>query len=218
MGPTRKETTAGAQAIVYRFRQPAWDFEKMCQSYLLDPFLFGNPNNLVNSQNLFGKYIPVEPSDKEVLASYWYSKTYNEYITNPETQFLLPLEMYIDKTGKTAGMMSYCGEPLIWASVLLRYAIRQDNETWCIQGYINDLEKTLSAKKVLSSGRKGKMGCTLHNYHKVSATVLQSIVERQNKGRFDRYIRMGNEVRYMGIIPVFFFLKGDGKSGDADVA
>jgi hypothetical protein len=31
-----------------------WDFEKMCQSYLLDPFLFGNPNNLVNSQNPFG--------------------------------------------------------------------------------------------------------------------------------------------------------------------
>jgi hypothetical protein len=29
---------------------------------------------------------------------------------------------------------------------------------------------------------------------------------------------MGNEVRYMGIILVFFFLKGDGKSGDAVVA
>jgi hypothetical protein len=57
-----------------------WDFEKMCQSYLLDPFLFGDRNNLVNSQNPFGKYLPVGPSDKEVLASYWYSKTYEEYI------------------------------------------------------------------------------------------------------------------------------------------
>jgi hypothetical protein len=165
-----------------------WDFEKMCQSYLLDPFLFGNPNNLVNSQNPFGKYIPVGPSDKEVLVSDCYSKTYNKYITDPETQFLLPLEMYLDKTGKTAGMTSYCGEPLILASVLLRYAIHQDNETWHIQGYINDLEKTSSAKKTLSSGWKGEMGHTLRNYHKVAAAVLPSIVECQNKGGFDGYI------------------------------
>jgi hypothetical protein len=61
-------------------------------------------SNLVNSQNPFGKYLPVGPSDKEVLASYWYSKTYDKYMTNPDTQFLLPLEMYLDKTGKTAGM------------------------------------------------------------------------------------------------------------------
>jgi hypothetical protein len=195
-----------------------WDFEKMCQSYLLDPFLFGDPNNLVNSQNLFGKYVLVGPSDKEVLASYWYSKTYDEYITDPETQFLLPLEIYLDKTGKTADMTSYCGETLIWASVLLRYAICQDNETWRVQGYINNLEKTLSAKKMLSWGWKGEMGCTLHNYHKVSATVLQSIAKSQNKGRFNGYIRMDNEVRYMRKIPVFVFFKGDGKSSDTVVA
>jgi hypothetical protein len=128
------------------------------------------------TQNPFGKYLPVGPSDKEVLASYWYSKTYYKYITTPETQFLLPLEMYLDKTRKTAGMVSYYGEPLIWASVLLRYAVCQDKETWHIQGYINHLETT-SAKKTLSSGWKGEMGCTLRNYHKVAGTVLQSIVK-----------------------------------------
>jgi hypothetical protein len=185
---------------------------------LLHPFLFGDPNNLVNSQNPFGKYVPVGPSDKEVLASYWYSKTYDKYITDPETQFLLPLEMYLDKTGKTTGMTSYCGEPLIWASVLLSYTIRQDHETWPVQGYINDLEKTSSAKKTLSSGRKGEMGRTLRNYHKVAAAVLQSVVDCQNKGGFDGYVCMGDEVRYMRIIPIFAFLKGDGKSGDAVVA
>jgi len=195
-----------------------WDFEKMCQSYLLDPFLFGDPNNLVNSQNPFGKYAPKGPSDKEVLASYWYSKTYDEHITDPETEFLLPLEIYLDKTGKTAGMTSYCGEPLMWASVLLTYAIRQYHDTWCIQGYINDLEKTSSAKKTLSSGRKSEMGRTLRNYHKVAAAVLQSVVDCMNKGGFDGYVRMGDEVRYMRIKPVAVFLKGDGKSGDAIVA
>jgi hypothetical protein len=62
----------------------AWPFEQMMQDYLLDPFLFGNKYNLVNGDNLWGKYISSDPTnDKEVLASYWYSKTYDEYITDP---------------------------------------------------------------------------------------------------------------------------------------
>jgi hypothetical protein len=55
----------------------AWPFEQMMQDYLLDPFLFRNKYNLVNGDNHWGKYISSNPTnDKEVLASYWYSKTY----------------------------------------------------------------------------------------------------------------------------------------------
>jgi hypothetical protein len=72
----------------------AWPFEQMMQDYLLDPFLFGNKYNLVNDDNPWGKYISSDPTnDKEVLASYWYSKTYKKYITDPDTQFLLCLEV-----------------------------------------------------------------------------------------------------------------------------
>jgi hypothetical protein len=92
----------------------AWPFEQMMQDYLLDPFLFGNKYNLVNSDNLWGKYISSDrTNDKEVLASYWYSKTYDEYITDPNTQFLLCLEGYVDKTAKNASFTSYAGEPFL---------------------------------------------------------------------------------------------------------
>jgi hypothetical protein len=65
----------------------------MMQDYLLDPFLFGNKYNLVNGNNPWGKYISSDlTNDKEVLTSYWYSKTYDKYITNPDTQFFLCLE------------------------------------------------------------------------------------------------------------------------------
>jgi hypothetical protein len=65
----------------------------MMQDYLLDPFLFGNKYNLDNGDNPWRKYVSSDPNnDKEVLTSYWYSKTYNEYITDPDTQFLLCLE------------------------------------------------------------------------------------------------------------------------------
>jgi hypothetical protein len=53
------------------------------QEYLLDPFLFDNQSNLVNASNPWGKYISSNPDDKEMLASYWYSKTWDENITNP---------------------------------------------------------------------------------------------------------------------------------------
>jgi hypothetical protein len=68
----------------------AWPFEQMMQDHLLDPFLFGNKDNLVIGDNPWGKYVSSNPNnDKEVLASYWYSKTYDKYITDPDTQFLL---------------------------------------------------------------------------------------------------------------------------------
>jgi hypothetical protein len=77
----------------------AWPFEQMMQDYLLDPFLFSNKYNLVNGDNPWGKYVSSNlTNDKEVLASYWYSKTYDEYITDPDTQFLLCLEACTTKT------------------------------------------------------------------------------------------------------------------------
>jgi hypothetical protein len=49
-----------------------WPFEKIIHEYLMNPFLFGNPNNLVNASNPWGKYISSDPDgDKEMLASYW---------------------------------------------------------------------------------------------------------------------------------------------------
>jgi hypothetical protein len=65
---------------------------------------------LVNTSNPWGKYISSNPDDKEMLASYCYSKTWDENIANANTQFLLCLEAYIDKTGKSAGLTSYCGK------------------------------------------------------------------------------------------------------------
>jgi hypothetical protein len=56
----------------------AWPFEQMMHDHLLDPFLFRNKDNLVNGDNAWGKYVSSDPNnDKEVLTSYWYSKTYD---------------------------------------------------------------------------------------------------------------------------------------------
>jgi hypothetical protein len=96
-----------------------WPFKQVMQEYLLDPFLFGNQSNLVNASNPWGKYISSDPGDKEMHASYWYSKMWDENITNPNTQFLLCLKAYIDKTGKSVRLTSYCGKPFLLSALHL---------------------------------------------------------------------------------------------------
>ena len=45
--------------------------------------------------------------------------------------------------------------------------------------------------------------------------VLFSLIECQEAGGFDAYVRMGDYIRYLKVIPVVCFIKGDAKSSDA---
>jgi len=195
-------------------RVERWDFEEMAREYLLNPFLFGPSENLVNKSNPFGKYEPQGPEDRELLASKWYSDTYDDRITDPTTQFLMVTEMYLDKTGKNPGLGSYCGEPCIWASPLLTQDARQQWEAWRPMGYVPDLEVSSSAKKTQASGRVKSKGRSIRNYHRVCFSILESLIKCQQNGGFHAYVRMGNEVRYLHVVPVVVFVKGDAKSGD----
>jgi hypothetical protein len=102
------------------------------QEYLLDPILFGNESNLVNAGNPWGKYISSDLDDKEMLASYWYSKMWDKNITNPNTQFLLCLEAYVDKTGRSAGLTSYCGEPFLLSALHLKKSVWEHLGAWLV--------------------------------------------------------------------------------------
>jgi hypothetical protein len=95
-----------------------------------------------------GKYVSSDlTNDKEVLASYWYSNTYNKYITDPDTQFLLCLEAYMDKTAKNAGLTSYAGEPFLLSALHLKKSLRDHSSAWFVQAYLPDLESGSSVKK-----------------------------------------------------------------------
>jgi hypothetical protein len=45
--------------------------------------------------------------------------------------------------------------------------------------------------------------------------VLFSLIECQEARGFDAYVRMGDYIRYLKVIPVVCFIKGDAKSGNA---
>jgi hypothetical protein len=180
----------------------------MMQDYLLDPFLFGNKFNLVNGDNPWGKYISSDPTnDKEVLASYWYSK-------DPDMQFLLCLEAYMDKTAKNSGLTSYAGEPFLVSALHLKKPLREHSSAWFVQAYLPDLESGLSAKKKQYSHRYLTRGMSNQNYQKIMEAFLEGIVTAQKKGGFEAFVRMGDVVRLMTVIPVITFVKGNAKSGD----
>jgi hypothetical protein len=153
---------------------PIWDFVDVLKHYLLEPMIFGHVDNLVNKTNPFGKCVVDNLKDtKEYLASRHYSKSYNKLISNPLLQFLLPLEFYVDKTGKTSGPTSSCGEPFIFTTALLTQAARELPSAWHCHGLLPDLEKSLSAKKMQEAGRKYEKGRNLRNYHRCLAAIIK---------------------------------------------
>jgi hypothetical protein len=125
-----------------------------------------------------------------VLASYWYSKTYDEYITDPDIQFLLCLEAYINKTAKNAGLTSYADEPFLVSELHLKKPLREHSSAWFVQAYLPNLELGLSAKKKQYSHRYLTRGMSNHNYHKIMDAVLEGIVTAQKKGGFKAFVGM----------------------------
>jgi hypothetical protein len=194
-----------------------WPFEQIIQEYyLLDPFLFGNESNLVSTGNPWGKYISSDPDDKEMLASYWYSKTWDENITNPNTQFLLCLKAYVDKTGRSAGLTSYCGEPFLLSALHLKKSVQEHSGAWLVQSYLPNLEAGSSTKKVLSQPQH--MWQDQLQLPQSDGSCVAGGTCCSTKGGVPAYVWMGDIVRRRMVIPVIAFIKGDAKSGDTLVS
>ncbi len=169
----------------------------------------------MNVQNPFGKYVPPNPdTNQELLAGQWYSRTWDAKIADPAREFLLVLELYLDKTGRTASLKSYCGKPVIMSTPLLNQACCQEASAWQLLGFIEDLDTYSSAKKSQQSVRKKEKGRTMHDYHNILRIILQELISIQQAGGIFLYVNIGEEVCYVKVIHVLSFITGDAKSGD----
>jgi hypothetical protein len=194
---------------------PVWDFQDILMHFLLDPTLFGNKDKLVNPDDPFSKFIINNPKEsKEYLASHHYSNMYDMAVQNPATNFLLPIKIYVDKTGKTSGITSACGEPVLVSTPLLKKLVREQPDAWQVLMFIPDFEKGSSAKKRQESQCELEKGRGYRNYHRCLAKGLQSVQEVMDNGGFNTYVLIGDEICYIRVIPVASILIGDGKNGD----
>lgn len=183
---------------------------------LLDPFLFGNCRNLVNKNDPFQKYKPTDlRTDKELIAGLWYQRTHDARINDPKKEFLLPIDLYIDKTSKTSSFTASHSEPVIMTTPLLTLDCCQEHDNaWRPLRYIPDLELSSSAKKKQAQSRVNTRGCGHWDYHTVFSVILESLKALQQSGSFNAYVQMGDEICYVKVIVVIATVQGDGKSGD----
>jgi len=82
----------------------SFSLKEHLEHLLIDPSIFGNTNNLVtNVTNGFLPYVCSERDDPhggELVASRWYRDTVTSMNIDPRREFLLPIIMYADKTGR----------------------------------------------------------------------------------------------------------------------
>jgi hypothetical protein len=96
--------------------------KNMILDLLEDQAIFGNLANLVvNNTNPFLSYVNPRQKSMELIDGTWYSKTisslksYTKDPLIPEVEFVLPLVLYVDKTG-TSINQRYPLEPFIFTT------------------------------------------------------------------------------------------------------
>jgi hypothetical protein len=84
----------------------------------------------------------------------------------------------------------------------LKKPLREHLSAWFVKAYLPNLDSGSSAKKKQYSHRYLTRGMSNCNYHKIMDTVLDGIVAAQKKGGFKAFIRMGDVVCLMMVIPI----------------
>ena len=75
-----------------------FNVKKMLLSLFDDVSLNQKENLVVNTNNVFSKYMPANNLLGEVNSSKWYKVAYDNCITDPDTDFLCPIILASDKT------------------------------------------------------------------------------------------------------------------------
>ena len=172
---------------------------------LLGSFLFNDLNNLcvnLDPEQRYQVFVATD-ADKcaEMCAQEWHRQTHHEFITDPQTQFLLPLIFYIDETG-TDVFQRYPLEPLMFTLGILRNFIRERSSSWRHAGFTPKVSK-------------GKNSCeSLQLYHDCMAMILSTLKPLQDNPPLE-WLHFGDEppVQKELIIQVCFAM-GDQKSQD----
>jgi hypothetical protein len=124
---------------------------RMILDLLDDTNIFGPLGNLVvNHDNPFLPYKNIWGVSEEILDRTWYSDSIKRLKTcqpNPfkeEVEFLLPIVMYLDKTG-TSMNQRYPLEPFIFTTAVIKRSMQNKPTSWRPLGFIPDLETRSSA-------------------------------------------------------------------------
>jgi hypothetical protein len=190
------------------------------QDLLGDKQIWGDPENLLlNSEDNFAPYCNVSGAMDDVLDGSWYSSTVAALkIGKNSRQFLIPIIIYMDKTGTDANQR-HCLEPVLFTLGVFSRKLRNQTRAWRLLGFVPDLQLTLLATKQSVRSKLLGKGIGERNFYTCLGAVLQSFIERQSlakveNGGLKAWLRIGDHVKAFNLVAPLCFVIVDAKSGD----
>ena len=151
------------------------------------------------------------PGSSSIIDSRWYQLTYRSHQTvlDSGSAILLPLLLYIDKTGVDQ-IMKNSVEPLVCTSALLSQSARQDPNNWFILGYLPSMLPN-KRRPVIHDQWTPKRSSSQRDYHRCLGSILSQLKTIQHR-RCTFRVRRGSSVRPMRIICPVVSILGDNLS------
>jgi len=176
--------------------------------------IFGDLDNLVvNRHDPFSLYVSPEKHRDEVLDGKVYrdlKKAVVEKGFEEKFEFLIPLLVYLDKTG-TDIYQRYPLEPIIFTLAIIRRIIRMHKFAWRAAGFMPELEGKSKASKAAANRRKP--GATAARYHLCLRHIFEGFAEVEKEG-IVMWLQLGQQFKRVRIrCPVILIIQ-DGKSKD----
>ena len=194
-----------------------FDFEQQLRDLLGDHEMFNNMDNLVVNDGVTpDRWKPYEPNPKdkldEVMDGLWYKETCTRILTGNHDEFIMPIILYLDKTG-TDIQQRHGLEPVVFTTAILNRQMRNKTRAWRILGYIPDLDLSSKAAKAASRQKKEGKGRSTRNYHHCLEVILRSFKQAQDSKPLV-WLRLGTQVKQVCLHLPLAFVIGDGKSND----
>jgi len=213
------ETFYDAKCLDTRDRD-AIHFSKFCVRSAVEDLLnsrkiFGDLNNLVvNPEDRWKPYVSPPNVRDEALDGTAYRNIVQRWkemgIFDEEVDFILPLILYLDKTG-TDVYQRYPLEPIILTLALIRRLLRLHSIAWRIVAFLPDLERKSSAAHAVA--RKSNPAHKASRYHLCLKHVFKGLAELEKEGMIV-WMRLGDQVKKVRVRCPILYIIQDGKSKD----
>lgn len=217
---TANETTATTTPdLTYVLRFSA---KQQIEDLLHDESVWGDAKNFVgcvNDETPFDRYIPPEGKLDEIVDGAWYKRTWDlchDIIVkegNNEPFMVIPLVLYLDKTG-TDRYMRHGMEPVLLMMGLLNRRARNNDRCKRILGYLPDLELSSSATKKADKSDDA-LGRSSRDWHKCAQVIFDDLASAQGfESRVVHVIRIHNLIKVVRVFMPVAFVINDGQSAD----
>jgi hypothetical protein len=100
--------------------------------------------------------------------------------TNPFTDFIIPIKMYVEKTGCVSNER-FSLEPVMFSTTILKNQFNQNSTSYFLLGYITDPGNVSSAKKAKANQTKDIRGRSLRDYNACLKVLLEPLHGAQNE-------------------------------------